>query len=94
LAKTLTSAKRQQQTSAYQRTRGAELRALLNKKKRAEAPFMLVSAIAAVIPISTAVSAMISVAIASTDSVAAVTIDGGSADTPIRAANQSHILKV
>lgn len=55
---------------------------------------MLVSAIAAVIPISTAVSAMISVAIASTDSVAAVTIDGGSADTPIRTANQSHILNV
>jgi hypothetical protein len=64
------------------------------QKKRAEALLKLVTAVAAVIPISAAVSAMISVAIASTDSVAAVTIDGGRADAPIRAANQSHILNV
>jgi len=75
-------------------TSGAELCALLNKKKRAEALLKLVTAVAAVIPISAAVSAMISVPIASTDSVAAITIDGGRADAPIRAANQSHILNV
>ena len=59
------------------------------KEKGAEAPFlMLVAAIAAVVSITSTHG------ITSTHAISVTTIDGGSADTTTRAANQSDVLNV
>jgi hypothetical protein len=67
----------------------------MGKKKGAEAPLKSVTAIAPVIPISTAVSAMISMTVTiASDAITAVPIAGRGADTPVRAANQRNTLNV